>query len=579
MEKISNSPIPRPEYPRPQFVRDGWMNLNGVWQFEIDQGCSGRARGLVAQEKLSGEIIVPFCPESRLSGVGHTDFMRAVWYKRAFALPAEAAGKRVFLRFGAVDYACEVWINGMSVGTHRGGYASFGLDITAALRPGENVVTVCAEDDTRDPMQPTGKQSPKFESFGCFYTRTTGIWQTVWLAWMNDSYLDQVFLTPDAANARLHIRAKVARGTGCALRAETSFAGKPTGGAQARVNDGWVEATVQLTEAHLWSVGDGQLYDLDLRLTKDGETVDAVASYFGLRSVGFDGRKFLVNGKPVFQRLVLDQGFYPDGIYTAPSDDALRRDIELSMAMGFNGARLHEKVFEARYLYWADRLGYLCWGEMANWGLDHSNIAALASFEREWLEVVARDYSAPSIIGWCPFNETWDCDGRPQNDDVLRMIYRVTKALDITRPVIDTSGNFHVETDIFDVHDYEQEPAEFARRYGAGTEPIYERFPERQKSKPGQPVFVSEYGGIRWTDDQSGWGYGEGPKTEEAFLERYRGLTETLLNNPDHCAFCYTQLTDVEQEQNGLYTYDRRPKFDPAIIRRINAKPAAIERE
>ena len=298
MEKISNSPIPRPEYPRPQFVRDGWMNLNGVWQFEIDQGCSGRARGLVAQEKLSGEIIVPFCPESRLSGVGHTDFMRAVWYKRAFALPAEAAGKRVFLRFGAVDYACEVWINGMSVGTHRGGYASFGMDITAALRSGENVVTVCAEDDTRDPMQPTGKQSPKFESFGCFYTRTTGIWQTVWLEWMNDSYLDQVFLTPDAANARLHIRAKVARGTGCALRAETSFAGKPTGGAQARVNDGWVEATVQLTEAHLWNVGDGKLYDLQLQLMKDGEPVDSLSSYFGLRSVGFDGMKFLVNGKP-----------------------------------------------------------------------------------------------------------------------------------------------------------------------------------------------------------------------------------------------------------------------------------------
>ena len=571
--------IPRAEHPRPQFVREAWMNLNGTWQFEIDQGCSGRARGLVEQEKLSGEILVPFCPESKLSGVGNTDFMRCVWYKRTFELPEDAAGKRVFLRFGAVDYDCEVWVNGQSVGTHRGGYASFGFDITGALKAGENVVTVCAEDDTRSPMQPSGKQSGKYESHGCFYTRTTGIWQTVWLEWMNESHFDQVRLTPDAANGEIHIRAKIAGGKGCTMRAATAYKDDYTGTAEVRVNDGWAEATVKLTKIFLWNVGDGKLYDLQLQLMKDGEPVDSLSSYFGLRSVGFDGMKFLVNGKPVFQRLVLDQGFYPDGIYTAPTDADLRRDIELSMAMGFNGARLHEKVFEARYLYWADRLGYLCWGEMANWGLDHSNIAALSAFEREWLEVVARDYSAPSIIGWCPFNETWDVDGRPQNDDVLRMIYRVTKALDGTRPVIDTSGNFHVETDIFDIHDYEQDPAEFARRYGAGTEPIYERFPDRQKRAPGQPVFVSEYGGIRWTDDNSGWGYGEGPKTEQEFIDRYRGLTETLLNNPDHCAFCYTQLTDVEQEQNGLYTYDRKPKFDPAIIRAINAQPAAIERE
>ncbi len=380
----------------------------------------------------------------------------------------------------------------------------------------------------------------------------------------------QVFLTPDAASSTLHIRAKVENGVGCTLKATTAYEDDDTGSAQAQVNAGWAEMTVQLTKTFLWSVGDGKLYDLQLRLVKDGEVLDSLSSYFGLRSVGFDGMKFLLNGKPVFQRLVLDQGFYPDGIYTAPSDEALRRDIELSMAMGFNGARLHEKVFEARYLYWADRLGYLCWGEMANWGLDHSSIAALNAFEREWLEAVARDYSAPCIIGWCPFNETWDYD-------VLRMVHRITKALDPTRPCIDTSGNYHVETDIHDVHDYEQNPEEFARRYGPGTEPIYERFPDRQTYRKGLPVFVSEYGGIRWTKDEKGWGYGEGPKTEEEFLSRYRGLTQTLLRNPDHFGFCYTQLTDVEQEQNGLYTYDRKAKFDPAVIRAINAQKAAIE--
>jgi len=568
--------IPRPEYPRPQFERESWMNLNGEWQFEIDQGCSGRARGLV-DKTLDGKIIVPFCPESSLSGVNHKDFMRCVWYKRTFILPEEVNQKRVFVNFGAVDYNCEVWINGMSVGTHQGGYTSFTLEITQALKSGENEITVCAEDDTRSPMQPSGKQSTRFESYGCFYTRTTGIWQTVWLEWMNESYFENVYLTPDAANASIHIRAKIKNGKDCTMRVSTAYHGEPTGASQAMVSNGWAEITVALTETYLWTVGDGKLYDLQLVLDKKGEEVDKLSSYFGLRSVGFDGMKFTINGKPVFQRLVLDQGFYPDGIYTAPSDAALKRDIELSMAMGFNGARLHEKVFEQRFLYWADHLGYLCWGEMANWGLDHSNIAALNAFEREWIDEVRRDYSAPCIIGWCPFNETWDVDGHRQNDDVLRMIYRITKAMDITRPVIDTSGNYHVETDIYDVHDYEQNPEEFARRYGAGTAPIYERFSERQQYIAGCPVFVSEYGGIRWSNDRFGWGYGEGAKTEKEFIERYRGLTNALLDNPDHFAFCYTQLTDVEQEQNGLYNYDRKPKFNPAVIREINTRKAAME--
>ncbi len=583
---MSNCTLPRAEYPRPQFVRAGWMNLNGEWQFEIDNGCSGRSRDLV-NRPLEGKIIVPFCPESELSGVNNKDFMRAVWYKRTFVLPTEAEGKNVHLNFGAVDYRCEVWVNGTSVGTHEGGYTSFTLDITKAVKPGENEITLCAEDDTRDGMQPSGKQSPRFESFGCFYTRTTGIWQTVWMEWMNENYIGKVFLTPDVANTSLHIRARIHGGKGCALKAVSSFAGEFTGEAEANVNCGWAEMTVKLNAEHLWELGDGKLYDLKLTLTKGEETVDALDSYFGLRSVGFDGMKFMLNGKPVFQRLVLDQGFYPDGIYTAPTDEALKHDIELSMAMGFNGARLHEKIFEQRFLYWADHMGYLCWGEMANWGLDHSDIAALNAFSKEWLQAVERDYSAPSIIGWCPFNETWDHNGRRQVDDVLRMIYRITKCMDSTRPCIDTSGNYHVETDIFDVHDYVQDPVEFARRYGPGTEPIFERFPNRQLYKtPGMPVFVSEYGGIRWTpemldaanDQEKVWGYGEAPRSEEEFLARYKGLTDALLDNPDHFAFCYTQLTDVEQEQNGLYTYDRKPKFDPAIIHAINSRTAACEK-
>ena len=571
-----NQQIPRSEYPRPQFVREGWMNLNGVWQFEIDHGDSGRKRGLVEKKTLDGTILVPFCPESRLSGVGYTDFMAAVWYKRSFVLPEEAAGKRVILHFGAVDYLTEVWVNGKSVGTHKGGYNSFNFDITDALREGENEITVCAQDDTRNGCQPSGKQSRRYESYGCYYTRTTGIWQTVWLEWADACYIKEVYITPNAGAGTVDVR--VVTSQPCMFKAAAAYEGRAMGSAQAMSNGCAAQVTIALDEKHLWNVGDPKLYDLTLETEKQGAVTDRLDSYFGLRSVWMDGMKFMLNGKPVFQRLVLDQGFYPDGIYTAPTDEALRGDIEMSMAMGFNGARLHEKVFEARFLYHADHLGYLCWGEMANWGLDHSEDRALADFLNDWIPAVKRDYSAPSIIGWCPFNETWDVERRKQRDDVLRMTYRITKAMDPTRPCIDTSGGYHVETDIFDVHEYEQNPEKFASYYKAGTQPIYDRLADRETYTPGLPVFVSEYGGIWWSDtDQDGWGYGERVKSREEFLERYAGLTNTLLDNPDHFGFCYTQLTDVEQEQNGLYTYDRKPKFPPEVIRAINARKAACE--
>lgn len=575
--------IPRPEYPRPQFVRDGWMNLNGLWQFEIDHGASGRARGLATADRLSGEILVPFCPESKLSGVEHKDFMRCVWYRRSFRLPEEARGQRVLLHFGAVDYRAEVWVNGQSVGVHEGGYVSFTLEITKQLVEGENVITVCAEDDNRSGLQPRGKQSSEYFSHGCDYTRTTGIWQTVWLEWAPQRYIKRVKLTPDAANRQLCVEAEVeGAGEGVTLSAQASFEGEPMGGAVVKAAGTPVRLTLSLKEGHLWNVGEPNLYDLTLTFGREGETADELKSYFGLRTVGFDGMAFTINGRPVFQRLVLDQGFYPDGIYTAPTDEELKADILRSMAMGFNGARLHEKVFEARFLYWADHLGYLCWGEMGNWGLDHSNIATLPIFLKEWLQAVERDYSAPSIIGWCPFNETWDIEGRKQDDEVLRCVYRVTKAVDATRPVIDTSGNYHVETDIFDVHDYDQNPVTFGEHYRAGTQPIYDQLAKRSSARQhyaGQPVFVSEYGGIWWNPgDQAGWGYGQRPESEEEFLARYQGLTDVLLDNPDHCGFCYTQLTDVEQEVNGLYTYQRKPKFDPERIRKINSRRAACER-
>ncbi len=572
--------IPRAEYPRPQFFRPSWMNLNGIWQFEMDLGDSGRARGLMERE-LKDQILVPFCPESELSGVNYKDFMEAVWYRRNFTLPREAAGQRVLLHFGAVDYKCEAWVNGQSVGVHEGGYVSFTFEITDALRAGENTLVVCAQDHLRAGRQPGGKQCPDFHSRGCHYTRTTGIWQTVWLEWVPKVYIKSVRMIPDAENGVLYLDAKIdGNAAGMELSAETAFQGTAQGGGSVRVDGNHAKIALTPAEKHLWAPGAPNLYDLKMTLSQNGRAVDTLESYFGLRTISFDGKKCLINGKPVFQRLVLDQGFYPDGIYTAPSDEALKKDIELSMAMGFNGARLHQKVFEQRFLYWADHLGYICWGEMANWGIDPARMHTMGIFLREWLEAVDRDFNAPSIVGWCPYNEVWGESNEGMQELTLQMTYRATKAADPTRPCIDTSGGFHAETDIYDTHDYEQDPAVYAARYAAG-EALYDQFAHtgRQHYDGKAPMFVSEYGGIRWTEDEAGWGYGVGPKSREEFLSRYEGLTMALLNNPEHMGFCYTQLTDVEQEQNGLYTYQREAKFPPEIIAEINRRRAAIENE
>jgi beta-galactosidase/beta-glucuronidase len=565
-------------------ARADWLNLNGPWQFQIDCGRSGRERGLQNAEILSDAIQVPFCPESRLSGIEHKDFIPAVWYRREFAVPTEWNGKRVLLHFGAVDYDAEVWVNGESAGTHRGGYTPFVFDVTDLLKDGENVVTVCAEDDTRSPLQPTGKQCRRFESEGCSYTRTTGIWQTVWMEPVSDQHLGRPKITPDLENGIVYVETPlVGTPDGLKLKLEAALDGTTAGVAEALPNGHRFLAAIPIPDARPWSPESPTLYDLTLTLSSGDNPVDAISSYFGMRSLRWDGVALRLNGKPVFQRLILDQGFYPDGIYTAPSDDELRADIERSQAMGFNGARLHQKVFEERFLYWADRLGYIVWGEMADWGLDLSKGESLDRFLIEWGEILDRDFSHPSIVGWCPFNETWMASDRPFAA-VLRQVHRLTKQIDPTRPAIDTSGGHHVGvTDVYDCHDYDQNPVTFAERYApfAEGEQPFEHFPGKETPYEGQPYFISEYGGIWWNPDQKdekAWGYGDRPKTEEEFIERFKGLTDALLSHPKMCGFCYTQLTDVEQEVNGLYTYDRRPKFDPKTIHAIVSEKAAIEK-
>ena len=570
--------IPRSEHPKPQFQRDSWMNLNGQWAFEIDNGRSGKARGLhQADAQLSDTILVPFCPQSQLSGVNHKDFLYGVWYRRTVDLTKEQLSGRVVLHFGAVDYRCEAFVNGVSVGAHTGGYVSFCFDVTEAVHEGENVITVYAEDDERDPLIPRGKQSELFYSHGCDYTRTTGIWQTVWMEFLPETHIEKIKIFPNVETGSFDVEALL-KGAGT-LAVEASYEGRPMGTASVKADGGLVRLHLPLQETHLWELGCGRLYDL--KLTYGADTVQ---SYAGLRSVRLDGYRFLLNGKSVFQRTVLDQGFYPDGIYTAPSDQALENDIHLSMACGFNGARLHEKIFEERFLYHCDRLGYMVWGEFPNWGLDVTRPDAVYSVLPEWLEEVERDFNHPALIGWCPFNETWDRDHRKQDDNVLRAVYLATKSADPTRPCIDTSGNYHVATDIYDVHDYEQNVEIFKNHYdelsngGELWDQVNHRGTGVRQQYDGKlPVFISEYGGIGWTKEEKAWGYGNMPKSEEEFIERFRGLTSAILDNPRIMGLCYTQLTNVEQEQNGLYTYDRQPKFDVNIFREVLTKKAAIE--
>lgn len=564
----------RPEHPKPQFMRESWMNLNGWWQFAEDPGNSGEERRWFRDSvQFDRRINVPFCPESRLSGIENKDFSASVWYKRTVSLTADQIKGRTVLHFGACDYRTTVYVNERKAGFHKGGYVSFSFEISDYVREGNNLITVHAEDDTRNPMIPSGKQSSKYESYGCYYTRTTGIWQTVWLEFTPLTYIRNLKFFPDTQLKTLNIHAETAGAAELTIRA--AFNGKDMGETSIRTDGGFVNITLPLKETHLWEIGKGGLYDLELTY---GE--DQVKSYFGLRTIDYRDHKFYLNNKSVFQRLVLDQGFYPEGIYTAPSDEELARDIDHSMAMGFNGARLHEKIFEERFLYHADRKGYIVWGEYPNWGLDHTDPQAVYGIIPEWLEEINRDFNHPSIVGWCPFNETWDKHGRRQCDDVLSMVYTVTRAVDPTRPCIDTSGNYHVITDIYDVHCYEQDPVKMAERYekleteGIILEPYCN---DRQKYKGDLPLFISEYGGIRWTQEEGSFGYGTVPETREEFLKRLKGLTDVLLDHKGIFAFCYTQLTDVEQEQNGLYTYDRIPKFDPEAIAEIIGRRAAIE--
>ena len=573
--------IPRNEYPRPTLRRDDktWLNLNGQWEFAFDFGNSGRDRKMWEAPKYDHEITVPYCPESKLSGIEYIDFIPACWYRREVTLPEGWCTEcgRVLIHFGTVDYYSEVRVNGKLAGTHRGGFTPFAVDATEFLKDGVNTISVFAEDNGRNPLQPTGKQVySSYYNVACDYTRCTGIWQTVWMEYVPKNYIKTTKITPDIDNGKVDVLVTL-EGDNSAVaevKAVAKLDGFTVSETVAKVCGKSAQFELPIPDAKLWTLEEPTLYDLELAAGQD-----IAVAYFGMRSVSIKGAAIELNHKPVFQRLVLDQQYFPDGIYTAKDDETLIRDIELSKAAGFNGARMHMKVFEPRYIYHADKLGYLLWGEFPNWGLDEKDPASLLSIVPEWLTEIDRDYNHPSIIGWCPFNET----SERRNKDVLRTVYNLTHALDPMRPVIDTSGYVHVVTDIYDVHDYEQDPAKFHDHFtalvtGEGTPFINN---PRHEKYEGQPYFVSEFGGTYWNIDEdpsAAWGYGQAPKTIEEFYERFEGLINVLLDNPKICAFCYTQLTDVYQEKNGIFAFDRRSKFDLEKLHKIMSRKAAIEK-
>ncbi len=578
---ITKSSIPRPEYPRPQFERKEWINLNGHWSYTFDFGRSGEhpGRELFNSTGFEDSITVPFCPESELSGVGYKDFIPAMWYHRKISIPVEWKDKRVIIHFGAVDYESEVYINGTSVGTHFGGTSSFEYDISACVDAGgEYNLVVRALDELLpgDRQQPKGKQCSRFKSFGCSYTRTTGIWQTVWLEAVAREGLKSVQILPGFDSGTLScIPAYYGEKAGLKFGAVAKAGGTVVAEATTAAANG-ASICLTLDDRRPWSMDDPFLYQLIFTVTDgSGNIIDRVSSYTGLRKVHIEGNQVYLNNEKIYQRLVLDQGFYPDGIWTAPTDDALKRDIELSMAAGFNGARLHQKVFEERFHYWADKLGYLTWGESSSWGCDHNSIEGARNFLSEWREIIVRDRNHPSIIAWTPWNETTNISNPKQHRRTHVDSYNLCKDLDPTRPVNDASGYLHQKTDLWTVHNYTQPPEELKATLTPTADGVWRNIPEKEVPYEGQPYLVDEFGGIKWIPEKDGafannsWGYGEGPKSEEEFYERLDGQVKVLREMEHICGWCYTQLTDVEQEQNGIYKYDRSSKFDIERISKI----------
>ena len=566
-------------YPRPLLQRDSWTSLNGPWDFVLDP----RARWRAPQDAVwNGTILVPFSPETKASGIGNTGFYRRCWYRRTFEAPYLRRGERLLLHFSAVDWAATVWVNGSLAVCHEGGYTPFSADITDLLvSPGPRTVVVRVDDDPADLAKPRGKQDWKREPHSIWYPRTTGIWQTVWLERVPSTWIGSLRWTPSLERWELGLEAwmegepRERLRLGVKLRAN----GQLLADDAYTVIAGEVHRRIALSDPGiddfrnelLWSPEKPNLIEVHLQLWAErGDLLDEARSYTALRTIASQGNRLVLNGRPYFLRMVLDQGYWPESGMTAPDDAALRRDVELARAMGFNGVRKHQKIEDPRYLYWADRLGLLVWEEMPSaYRFTKRSIQRLT---REWMEAVRRDYSHPSIIAWVPFNESWGVPNLPDNKterNWVRALYHLSKTLDPTRPVIGNDGWESVATDIIGIHDYDGNPERIAERYHA--EDVLPRLLKQER--PGGrllvleehalselPIMLTEFGGICASKEKGAWGYSRAESSED-FAERYRELLAVVNSLPLLSGFCYTQFADTYQEANGLLTADRTPKF------------------
>ena len=561
--------IPRPEYPRPDFQRENWLPLNGEWDFSFDEPI------------FDWKILVPFACETKLSGIHDTSFHNAVWYRRSFSLPEPMHDRQILLHFGAVDYTCRLWVNDQFIREHTGGQCGFSADITDALNAsGENVIVLEARDDPADLEMPRGKQYWKPESESIFYTRTTGIWQSVWLEAVSPMHLCSCRITPlfDERSVRFSYALSAAP-QHVTLTAEITFRGKTAGAVSVTPTSARGAFDWQIDQSALsawnyqedlvWTPEQPNLFDVTFRILEHGCEVDAVQSYFGMRKVSIQNGQFLLNNRPYYQKLVLDQGYWPESLLTAPSDEAFIRDIELTKAMGFNGVRKHQKVEDPRYLYHADRMGLLVWGEIGAAYLYSEQYAD--RIYREWLDVLRRDYNHPCIVVWTPLNESWgvqEIETDPRQQAHSEAMVAITKSVDTTRLVVDNDGWEHTNGDLLTIHDYSPS-GEMLRAHLGSMDAILALRPAQRAlfvgrhAYAGQPVLLSEFGGVKFvpgTEAQRSWGYCEADSCA-AFAGKLRELFDAVRACPLVDGYCYTQLTDVETEQNGLLTYDRTPKL------------------
>ena len=580
-------------YPRPQLRRDTWYSLNGAWDFAFDPGATWRSPSDVS---WTDRIRVPFAPETPASGIGHTGFFRACWYRRSLTLPEATPAERWLLHFGAVDSTATVWINGVCVGEHDGGYTPFTFDITSLVSGPEVAVVVRAEDDPHDLAKPRGKQDWQLEPHSIWYPRTSGIWQTVWLEKVASARILRVAFTPNLARWEIGVEAwfECQGRDGLRLGVKLNSGGRTLAADTYQIVSGEVHRGIALSDPGiddsrnelLWSPDAPNLIDVELALWGDrGELIDRVQSYVALRAAGVQGDRFILNNRPYLLRMVLDQGYWPDGGLTAPDDASLRRDVEIAKAMGFNGVRKHQKIEEPRYLYWADTLGLAVWEEMPS--AYRFTTGTVERLSREWAAVIARDISHPCIVAWVPVNESWGVPNLPDNPrerHYVQALYHLTKTLDSTRPVIGNDGWESVATDIIGIHDYDDQPDRIARRYRADE--VLPRLFKRER--PGgrmlvlegdkhaeQPLMLTEFGGIALAArDGTTWGYAVSKNAAE-FARKYERLLHVVRSLGLMSGFCYTQFADTYQEANGLLYADRTPKIPLERLRAATAGPAA----